>query len=149
RSPSPASGRSQACADCVNLSALERWGGVRGGGLLSSPETPPIRRATFGAAPPSQPLSRGEGWSPRHLFGLISRFAPVALLACLIAIDAQAAPLPSQLGREVAITRPRDGYVGRLNVAPENGPAGTEVMVTADQLPPDQELTLVWRTVKG
>jgi len=73
----------------------------------------------------------------------------LALLTCLIATDGFTAPLPSQLGPEVAITRPRDGYVGRLNVAPENGPAGTEVTVTADQLPPNQELALVWRTVKG
>ena len=73
----------------------------------------------------------------------------LALLTWLIAIDAFAAPLPSQLGPEVALTRPRDGYVGRLNVAPENGPPGTEVTVTADQLPPNQELALVWRTVKG
>src|SRR5262245_27236505 len=43
----------------------------------------------------------------------------LALLTCLIAIDTQSAPLPSQLGPEVAVTRPRDGYVGRLNVAPE------------------------------
>src|SRR5262245_25269613 len=73
----------------------------------------------------------------------------LAFLACLIAADAFAAPLPSHLGPEVAITRPRDGYVGRLNVSPENGPAGTEVTVSADQLPPNQELVLVWRTVKG
>jgi hypothetical protein len=73
----------------------------------------------------------------------------LALLTCLITADAFAAPLPSQLGPEVAITRPRDGYVGRLNVTPENGPAGTEVTVTADQLPPNQQLALVWRTVKG
>ena len=73
----------------------------------------------------------------------------LVLLACLIAADAFAAPLPSQLGPEVAITRPRDGYVGRLDVMPEHGPAGTEVTVSADQLPPNAELQLVWRTVKG
>src|SRR5262249_43957224 len=101
RSPPPASGRSQACADCVHLSALERWGGV--GGFLRSPDAPPTR-------------------GPRHVFGLNSKFVHLvmlALFACLIGIDAYAAPLPSQLGPEVAITRPRDGYVGRLNVAPE------------------------------
>jgi hypothetical protein len=70
--------------------------------------------------------------------------ASFALLLCLIAFDAHAAPLLSQLGPEVAITRPRGGYVGRLNVAPEHGPAGAEVTVTADQLPPNQELALVW-----
>ncbi len=64
----------------------------------------------------------------------------VALLACIAAMDALAAPLPSQLGPEVAMTRPRDGYVGRLNVSPEHGPAGTPVTVTAEELPPNQEI---------
>src|SRR5262249_20999249 len=73
----------------------------------------------------------------------------LALLACLIATDAFAAPLPSQLGPEVPITRPRDGYVGRLDVAPEHGPAGTEVTGSARELPPNAELQLIWRTVKG
>src|SRR5262249_24975469 len=73
----------------------------------------------------------------------------LALLAFLIATDVFAGPLPSQLGPEVAITRPRDGYVGRLDVTPEHGPAGTEVTVSASELPPNAELQLVWRTVKG
>src|SRR5258705_324071 len=73
----------------------------------------------------------------------------LALAVCAFAVSALAAPLPSQLGPEVAITRPRDGFVGRLNVAPENGPAGTVLTVTADRLPPNEDFQLVWRTVKG
>src|SRR5262249_23279547 len=64
----------------------------------------------------------------------------LALLPFLVVTAALAAPLPSQLGPEVAITRPRDGYVGRLDVAPEHGAAGTEVTVSARELPPNAEL---------
>jgi hypothetical protein len=74
-------------------------------------------------------------------------FLAIAFLANVVA--APAAPLPSELGPEVALTRPRDGYVGRLDVYPLNGPAGTTVTVTGDRLPPAQEFQLVWRTVKG
>ena len=74
-----------------------------------------------------------------------------ALFALSLVSIAQpvAAPLASQLGPEVAIAEPRDGFVGRLNVSPENGPVGTPLTVTADRLPPNQEFQLVWRTVKG
>src|SRR5262249_4082282 len=34
-------------------------------------------------------------------------------------------------------------------VAPEHGPSGTQLTVTAEQLPPHAEFQLVWRTVKG
>src|SRR5437764_13010555 len=70
-------------------------------------------------------------------FSLVSIVQPVA------------APLASQLGPEVAIAEPRDGFIGRLNVSPENGPVGTPLTVTADRLPPNQEFQLIWRTVKG
>ncbi len=74
-----------------------------------------------------------------------------ALLALALVSSAQsvAAPLASALGPEVAIAEPRDGFVGRLNVSPENGPVGTALTVTADRLPPNREFQLVWRTVKG
>ena len=39
------------------------------------------------------------------------------------------------LGPEVAIGEPSGGYVGRLSVAPEHGPAGTPLTVTAEGLP--------------
>jgi hypothetical protein len=80
------------------------------------------------------------------------KFALIALAlvaSAILADTSAAAPLAAQLGPEVAITRPRDGFVGRLDVAPLNGPAGTTVTVTADQLPPNQDLQLVWRTVRG
>jgi hypothetical protein len=60
-----------------------------------------------------------------------------------------AAATASALGPEVPIAEPRDGFVGRLDVAPENGPAGTPLTITAQRLPPNQEFQLVWRTVKG
>ena len=53
------------------------------------------------------------------------------------------------LGPEVAIGEPSGGYVGRLIVAPEHGPTGTPVTVTAEGLPAGEEFQLVWRTVDG
>ena len=55
-----------------------------------------------------------------------------ALFALSLASIVQpvAAPLASQLGPEVAIAEPRDGFVGRLNVSPENGPVGRKIPLT-------------------
>ena len=60
-----------------------------------------------------------------------------------------AAPLASALGPQVPIAEPEGGFIGTMNVAPENGPAGTPLTVTAEKLPPNQEFELIWRTVKG
>ena len=60
-----------------------------------------------------------------------------------------AAPLAAELGPQVALTEPSGGYVGRLAIAPEHGPVGTPVTVTAQGLPPEQDFELVWRTVNG
>ncbi len=60
-----------------------------------------------------------------------------------------AAPAPSALGPEVGVSKPRDGYVGRMDVSPEHGPAGAPVTVTAEGLPPGQEFQVVWVTVNG
>src|SRR5438309_4766231 len=68
-------------------------------------------------------------------------------LSLLCGTPAAAAPLASGLGPEVALAEPRDGFIGSLNVAPENGPAGTPLTITAEKLPPNQEFQLVWRTV--
>src|SRR3954452_9642652 len=93
---------------------------------------------------------RIKGWR-----SVLRALGPVWLVACVCVVSgfaaftAMAAPLPSQLGPEVPMTRPRDGFVGRLDVAPLNGPAGTAATVTAERLPPNQEFQLVWRTVKG
>jgi len=64
--------------------------------------------------------------------------------------SASAAPHHAKaLGPEVAIGEPSGGYVGRLIVAPEHGPTGTPVTVTAQGLPAGEEFQLVWRTVDG
>ena len=62
---------------------------------------------------------------------------------------ARAAPAASAFGPEAPQAEPRGGYVGRLDVTPEHGPAGTPLTVTAQGLPANQEFQLVWRTVKG
>src|SRR5437868_6538442 len=81
-----------------------------------------------------------------RLAGLACALFAFSLLSI---VQPVAAPLASQLGPEVAIAEPRDGFVGRLNVSPENGPVGTPLTVTADRLPSNQEFQLIWRTVKG
>src|ERR1700692_4045948 len=70
-------------------------------------------------------------------------------LSLLGVTPAATAPLASSFGPEVVLAEPQDGFVGSLNVVPENGPAGTPLTVTAEKLPPNQEFQLVWRTVKG
>jgi hypothetical protein len=72
-----------------------------------------------------------------------------ALLVLSLASPTHAAPKANQLGPEVALAVPKDGYVGRLEVAPLHGPVGTRVTVSGDKLPANQEFQLVWRTVKG
>jgi hypothetical protein len=62
---------------------------------------------------------------------------------------ATAAPRAAQLGPEVRWAEPTGGYVGRLTVTPERGPAGTPLKVTGEGFPADSELELVWRTVTG
>jgi hypothetical protein len=71
-----------------------------------------------------------------------------ALLNAVI-LPAQAAPTPAELGPEAILAEAKDGYIGRLDVYPLHGPAGTIATVTGQALPPDQEFQLVWRTVKG
>src|SRR5215470_9762834 len=82
-----------------------------------------------------------------------------ALLAFALALGAlsiafvpgscAAAPLAASLGPEMPLAEPSGGYVGRLQVAPEHGPVGTPLTVTAEGLPAEQEFDLIWRTVKG
>jgi hypothetical protein len=77
--------------------------------------------------------------------------APACLLIALAlgASRADAAPRAAQLGPEVTVAEPSGGFVGELKVAPERGPAGTPLTVTGEGFPAEQELDLVWRTVKG
>jgi hypothetical protein len=62
---------------------------------------------------------------------------------------AAATPRVAELGPEVALTEPAGGYVGRLKATPAHGPVGTPVTVSGEGFPVNQELELVWRTVKG
>jgi len=71
------------------------------------------------------------------------------LLSLVPQSPAAAARLTAALGPEVVIGEPSGGYVGRLVVAPEHGPTGTPLTVTAEGLPPREEFQLVWRTVDG
>jgi hypothetical protein len=74
-----------------------------------------------------------------------------ALLALPLAwnVTAQAAPRAAELGPQATLAEPAGGYVGRLAVAPEHGPAGTPLRVTGEGFAPEQQFDLVWRTVQG
>jgi hypothetical protein len=85
---------------------------------------------------------------PRAERLLVLAGALIALTLGCRAVALAASPA-SALGPEVAPAQPSGGYVGRMNVVPDHGPAGTPLMVTAEGLPPEQDFDLVWRTVKG
>src|SRR5262245_52689092 len=72
-----------------------------------------------------------------------------ALSFLVLCLRADAAPRVNELGVEVPIAEPSGGFVGKLQVTPANGPAGTPVAVRGEGFPAEQELQLVWRTVKG
>ena len=76
-------------------------------------------------------------------------FALAAASLILSAVAAGAAPLPSALGPEVPAATMSGSFVGHIKVSPTHGPVGTPVTVTADGLPANSEVQLVWRTVKG
>ena len=88
---------------------------------------------------------------------LRQRGGKVAALACALGLfvlgsmgsSANAAPRASDLGPEAPMAEPSGGFVGQLKVAPSRGPVGTPVTVTGQGFPAEQELQLVWRTVKG
>ena len=60
-----------------------------------------------------------------------------------------AGPVAAALGPEAPLAEASGGYVGRMSVSPDHGPAGTPLTVTAEGLPAEQEFNLVWRTVRG
>jgi hypothetical protein len=72
----------------------------------------------------------------------------LALLLLLSGPPASASPA-SALGPQLPVVEARDGFVGRLQVSPPNGPAGTTVTITADRLPANEDFALAWRTVVG
>ena len=85
-----------------------------------------------------------------HKHTSFASFAGALLvLAKTFVAPVMAAPKAAALGPEVALSAPRDGYVGRLDVTPLHGPVGTQVTVTGNNLPANQDFQLVWRTVKG
>jgi hypothetical protein len=77
------------------------------------------------------------------------RLAGWAGLILSLSLLLQSPAVVAALGPEVAIGEPSAGYVGRLIVAPEHGPANTPLTVTAEGLPAGEEFQLVWRTVDG
>jgi hypothetical protein len=94
---------------------------------------------------------RSRSRSPeRALRGPLLALAVLALGLWVTATgDATAAPRAAQLGPEVPWAQPTGGYVGRLTVTPEHGPAGTPLRVTGEGFPANGEFELVWRTVRG
>ncbi|MBV9199644.1 MAG: hypothetical protein JOY83_07920 [Alphaproteobacteria bacterium] len=54
----------------------------------------------------------------------------------------------AQLSLPAPLAAPK-GFVGRMTVSPDHGPAGSPVQVTAEGLPADTDFQLVWRTVRG
>jgi len=73
----------------------------------------------------------------------------LSLLSLLLAGPSALASPASALGPQLPIVEPKVGFVGRLQLSPPNGPAGTTVTITAERLPPNQEFALAWRTVVG
>ena len=71
--------------------------------------------------------------------GRFARSVSMLLLLSLVPQSpAAAGHLTAALGPEVVIGEPSGGYVGRLVVAPEHGPTGTPLTVTAEGLPPPE-----------
>src|SRR5262245_23600432 len=80
--------------------------------------------------------------------GMLTAFA-CAVGFLVLCSRAEAAPRVHELWAEVPITEPSGGFVGKVQVSPASGPAGTAVAVKGEGFPAEQELQLVWRTVKG
>src|SRR5437588_3970079 len=87
---------------------------------------------------------------------MILGLARLSALACALSVcfvmvtgSARAVPRAADLGPQVPMAQPKDGYVGRLALAPTTGPVGTAGTVTGEGFPAEQQLDLVWRTVNG
>jgi hypothetical protein len=85
--------------------------------------------------------------------GMIRRASLVAIaiaaIACSCAVNVAAAASVTELGPQLVLAQPAGGYVGRMAVSPEHGPAGTPITITAEGLPAEQEFDLAWYTVEG
>ncbi len=79
----------------------------------------------------------------------IKTAACAAAALILSVVGAAAAPLASALGPEAPLAKIAGSFVGHVKVSPTHGPVGTPVTVTADGLPANAEVEIVWRTVKG
>ena len=75
--------------------------------------------------------------------------AALLMLAALMLAPPAHAAGPQALGPRLPEAQVAGGYVGKLGVAPLHGPEGTVVTVSAQDLPPNQDFDLVWRTVQG
>jgi hypothetical protein len=70
-------------------------------------------------------------------------------VSAVSSVTRAATPLAAELGPQVGLSEPANGYVGRINVAPEHGQIGTPLTVSGQGLPAEQDFELVWRTVNG
>ncbi|MCL4465205.1 MAG: hypothetical protein M1389_04110 [Chloroflexi bacterium] len=58
-------------------------------------------------------------------------------------------PTPALAEGNAEAPTPAARYVGHLSLAPDHGPAGTEVTATGTSLPANSSLSVIWNTVKG
>src|SRR4051812_17478736 len=83
-------------------------------------------------------------------YGRLNLFACALFVSALMfAAEALAAPRAAELGPEMPLAEPAGGFVGKISVTPQGGPAGTRVTVSGEAFAPEQDFDLVWRTVKG
>jgi len=75
---------------------------------------------------------------------MVRGLARVSALICALAVcvsfssgSVRAIPRAAELGPQVPLTKPRDGYVGHLALAPTHGAVGTPIMVTGEGFPPE------------
>ena len=76
------------------------------------------------------------------------RIALSVVFALLYAPTVLAAPA-SAFGPKVAVGSPQGGFVGTMRVEPRHGEVGSPFTVIAENLPPNEEFQLVWRTADG
>ena len=70
------------------------------------------------------------------------------VVALLYAPTVLGAPA-SAFGPKVAVGSPQGGFVGTMRVEPRHGEVGSPFTVIAENLPPNEEFQLVWRTADG